>query len=112
MRKLFTIVAGASLAATLSACAHNGLNRARPDEFAVARQAPLVIPPDYSLSPPQPGAPRPQDVSPRQPGAGRDLRRLGAAQRRRECDARCGRTHVGRSGRALVGRQPGHQCHR
>ncbi len=26
-----------------------------PDEFAVARNAPLVIPPDYTLSPPAPG---------------------------------------------------------
>ena len=34
----------------------------RPDEFAVARQAPLVIPPDFSLVPPKPGAPRPQEA--------------------------------------------------
>ena len=32
----------------------------RPDEFAVARNAPLVIPPDYTLVPPRPGDPRPQ----------------------------------------------------
>jgi hypothetical protein len=31
-----------------------------PDEFAVSRQAPLVIPPDFALTPPRPGAPRPQ----------------------------------------------------
>ena len=29
--------------------------RAAPDEFAVARNAPLVIPPDYSLTPPVAG---------------------------------------------------------
>lgn len=63
MRKLITLAAALGAAATLSACAHNGLDRARPDEFAVARQAPLVIPPDFSLVPPQPGAPRPQDTS-------------------------------------------------
>jgi hypothetical protein len=34
-------------------------NRDRPDEFAVQRQLPLVVPPDFSLTPPQPGAPRP-----------------------------------------------------
>lgn len=62
MRKLVMIVAGVSLAATLSACGSRGLNRERPDEFAVARQAPLVIPPDFSLVPPRPGAPRPQDA--------------------------------------------------
>ncbi|KLE34381.1 DUF3035 domain-containing protein [Aurantiacibacter luteus] len=44
----------------LTAC--NGINlgnRDRPDEFAVQRQAPLVIPPDFHLVPPAPGAPRP-----------------------------------------------------
>ena len=41
----------------LSACGSTGLfNRERPDEFAVSRQAPLVIPPDFALVPPAPGA--------------------------------------------------------
>lgn len=54
MRKVVG-VAGAALA--LAGCGTGGLlDRGRPDEFAVARQAPLVIPPDYSLVPPQPGA--------------------------------------------------------
>jgi len=45
----------------LSACGSSGLfDRDRPDEFAVTRQAPLVIPPDFALTPPQPGQPRPQ----------------------------------------------------
>ncbi len=57
----FVLLAGA--AASLAACAGSGLDRARPDEFAVARQAPLVIPPDYALVPPQPGAARPQDAA-------------------------------------------------
>ena len=64
MRKIVVIAAGVALAASLSACGKDGLDRARPDEFAVARQAPLVIPPDFALVPPQPGAPRPQDTSP------------------------------------------------
>jgi hypothetical protein len=64
MRKIILIVAGLGLATSLSACGKSGFNRARPDEFAVARQAPLVIPPDFSLVPPAPGASRPQDVSP------------------------------------------------
>lgn len=64
MRKVLLIAAGLGLTATLSACGHRGYaDRARPDEFAVARQAPLVIPPDFSLVPPAPGAPRPQDTS-------------------------------------------------
>ena len=49
-------------AAALAGCTGSSLDRARPDEFAVARQAPLVIPPDYALVPPQPGAARPQDA--------------------------------------------------
>lgn len=38
-----------------------GLSKAAPDEFKVVRRAPLAMPPDYSLRPPQPGAPRPQE---------------------------------------------------
>ena len=54
------ILGGAVL--SLAGCMGSSLDRDRPDEFAVARQAPLVIPPDYALVPPQPGAARPQDV--------------------------------------------------
>ncbi len=64
MRKLVLIAAGVALAASLSACGKRGFDRTRPDEFAVARQAPLVIPPDFALVPPQPGAARPQAGNP------------------------------------------------
>jgi hypothetical protein len=40
-----------------------GLDRVGPDEFAVESRAPLTIPPDYDLRPPQAGAARPQEVS-------------------------------------------------
>jgi hypothetical protein len=30
-----------------------------PDEFAISRNAPLIVPPDYTLAPPRPGQPRP-----------------------------------------------------
>ena len=54
MRKL---VVAAALVATLSACGSSGVfNRSRPDEMQVTRQAPLVIPPDFALVPPAPGA--------------------------------------------------------
>ncbi|MBB4155155.1 hypothetical protein GGQ80_003072 [Sphingomonas jinjuensis] len=57
MRKSVSLVAAVAVAAlALSGCARGGINRVRPDEFAVARQAPLVIPPDFALVPPQPGA--------------------------------------------------------
>lgn len=42
-----------------------GLVRDAPDEFQVTTRAPLSMPPDYNLRPPQPGAPRPQEATPR-----------------------------------------------
>jgi hypothetical protein len=33
-----------------------------PDEFAVIKEAPLVMPPDFSMRPPRPGAPRPTEL--------------------------------------------------
>lgn len=61
MRKSVPILAGLACVVLLSGCGKRGYDRARPDEFAVARQAPLVVPPDFNLVPPQPGAARPQD---------------------------------------------------
>ena len=53
MRKALTVLMLAA-ATTISACA--GLNRAQtPDEFQVARNAPLIIPPDFNLAPPVAG---------------------------------------------------------
>ena len=64
MRKFVPLAAGLASVALRSGCgAGRSLDRARPDEFAVARQAPLVIPPDFALVPPQPGAARPQDTA-------------------------------------------------
>ncbi len=60
LMKSAILLATASLA--LTACGGGGIfNRDRPDEFAVQRQAPLVVPPDFSLTPPAPGAPRPSE---------------------------------------------------
>ena len=39
----------------LSGCAMLGGRAAAPDEFAVVRNAPLIIPPDYTLTPPVAG---------------------------------------------------------
>ena len=39
-----------------------GLEKTVPDEFAVLNRGPLVMPPDYQLRPPVPGADRPQEA--------------------------------------------------
>lgn len=93
MRKSLVVI---TLAAALAACAHK---TGTPDEFAVERNAPLIIPPDYSLTPPVAGtvtstpedsqqqavqalfggpAPRPQSESLLLDQAGRDRAALGA----------------------------------
>lgn len=61
------LTGAAVLAATLLAGCGGGkggilAGRNAPDEFAVARRAPLTIPPDFALVPPKPGAPRPQEA--------------------------------------------------
>lgn len=63
MRKIAPVILLAGASAMLAACGSSGgvFNRARPDEFAVQRQAPLVVPPDFTLTPPAPGAPRPAE---------------------------------------------------
>ena len=52
MRKAYFLIAPAIL---LAGCGVFSGKRPQLDEFAVARNAPLVIPPDYSLTPPVPG---------------------------------------------------------
>ena len=56
--RLCSLVLAGSAALLVAGCASGGpFGRDRPDEFAVARTAPLVIPPDYALTPPRPGEP-------------------------------------------------------
>jgi hypothetical protein len=98
MRKRLTLLLIPAIA--LGGCQIFGSSpRSNPDEFAVARNAPLVIPPDYSLTPPVAGtvtsspqdaqqqaveaifggpAPRPQSESSMLDAAGRDQAALGA----------------------------------
>lgn len=64
----FLMIAGLTLA--LSACGgfreNLGLNKQSPDEFRVVSRAPLTVPPDFQLRPPEPGAARPQVGTPAQ----------------------------------------------
>lgn len=64
MRKIAMAAVAIAGLAMLGGCGGNKgvFGRAGPDEFAVQRRAPLVIPPDFSLTPPRPGAPRPQEA--------------------------------------------------
>lgn len=54
MRKALTALALAAMVTT-SGCGLIGNHARTPDEFAVARNAPLIIPPDFSLAPPVAG---------------------------------------------------------
>jgi Protein of unknown function (DUF3035) len=66
-RRVISALGAIALGAPLAACSADltrtfGFTRDSPDEFTVTTQAPLTIPPDYTIRPPRPGAPRPQDV--------------------------------------------------
>lgn len=97
MRKSLALLVVAAVA--VSGCAMLRPRTSTPDEFAVARNAPLIIPPDYSLTPPVAGtvtstpqdaqtqaieaifggpAPRPQSESSLLEKAGRDQAAVGA----------------------------------
>jgi Protein of unknown function (DUF3035) len=52
MRKSLSLLLMAAIVTTTSAC----MKRRGGDEFAVAKNAPLVIPPDFGLAPPVTGA--------------------------------------------------------
>src|SRR5579872_3724371 len=63
--KLGTTLAALSVAMLLTGCGggrKGAFDRSRPNEFAVQRNAPLVVPPDFALVPPRPGTPRPQEI--------------------------------------------------
>jgi hypothetical protein len=60
---LLAVLAAVSLSACDDARRLLGKDKAPPDEFKIVSRAPLSLPPDYALRPPQPGAPRPQETS-------------------------------------------------
>ena len=59
-RRLYSFAVLAAGLGLLSACQsfreEAGLTKQSPDEFAVTTKAPLIIPPDFNLHPPSPGA--------------------------------------------------------
>jgi hypothetical protein len=99
MRKSLALVVIAAVAVSGCSIFRPKTAASTPDEFAVARNAPLVIPPDFSLTPPVAGtvtsspqdaqqqaiealfggpAPRPMSESSVLDAAGRDRAALGA----------------------------------
>jgi hypothetical protein len=65
--KALTLIAIAAAALGATGCTTGmrqaiGAEKVAPDEFKVVTKAPLVMPPDFALRPPQPGAPRPQEL--------------------------------------------------
>jgi len=61
------LLAALSLSGCSDARRAMGWDKSPPDEFAVVSRAPLSQPPDFTLRPPMPGAPRPQE------GTSRDM---------------------------------------
>ncbi len=65
-----TVLLAVGLSLILSACSgvreQFGLVKNPPDEFSVVTKAPLIVPPDFTLRPPEPGAPRPTERQPTQ----------------------------------------------
>ncbi len=55
MRKAISVLLPVAALATAGCASMFGTRASSPDEFAVARNAPLIIPPDYSLTPPVAG---------------------------------------------------------
>ncbi|WP_439815852.1 DUF3035 domain-containing protein [Zavarzinia sp. CC-PAN008] len=68
LRPVWAVAGALVLAAGLSGCntvkEQFGFGKQAPDEFAVVANQPLTIPPDFTLRPPEPGAPRPQEIQP------------------------------------------------
>ena len=68
IRNAATVALLATTALGLTACASMkqsiGLSKVVPDEFVTVASAPLAVPPEYGLTPPSPGQPRPQELAP------------------------------------------------
>ena len=63
-QKTLLMYAGIGALALTTACASGNKERSGvPDEFRVVKKAPLTVPPEYSLRPPELGTVRPREVS-------------------------------------------------
>jgi hypothetical protein len=95
----------------LGACAKGtvqdalGMGKRAPDEFAVVKRAPLIVPPEYDLRPPDPGAPRP-NVGTTSDQARVALTGSGQAEPRRTAQILAGGAGPAIDGNAAVGTGP------
>lgn len=68
IRTALTLTVASAAVLSLGACNSIkqgvGLTKVTPDEFLTVSSAPLVVPPEYGLTPPSVGAPRPQELAP------------------------------------------------
>ncbi|MEM9054330.1 MAG: DUF3035 domain-containing protein [Pseudomonadota bacterium] len=67
MKKYALIALTSTALALVTGCAGLASSNS-PDEFRVVKKAPLVVPPDYSLRPPQAGQAQPFEVDPTRAG--------------------------------------------
>jgi Protein of unknown function (DUF3035) len=85
MNRIALLISTSFAATLLTGCASLG-GSTSPDEFRVVKKAPLVVPPDYSLRPPEPGQGLPFEVDPTRAGTasafGSDIGRNASAAER------------------------------
>lgn len=67
MRKIILVPAAMIAVLAVAGCENTkkqfDFSKKAPDEFSVVKRAPLEMPPDFNIQAPQPGAPRPQELS-------------------------------------------------
>ena len=95
--KTTVLIAGLVAAGTLlSGCEgvkdQLGLSKEAPDEFRVVARAPLSVPPEFSLRPPEPGAVRPQEGTAQEQAQTAIFGREGAVASEREVEIIQGRS--------------------
>lgn len=107
LRRLASVALLAGVSA-VSACSTDtgkilGLEKNKPDEFAVVSRAPLTLPPDYGLRPPDPEGQRNQDLKPSQ-DAQRAVFGDDVVQRRIDAEAKLTRSGTTKGEIALLNR--------
>ena len=69
-----------------------GIGKQSPDEFRVVARAPLSVPPEFNLRPPEPGAVRPQEGTPQDQAKEAVFRAPGGGASQREVEIIQGKT--------------------